>query len=172
MKEKAPNKGSKTYWLCVCDCGVEKPVQTSHLRSGVTTSCGQNICPYHKNGFFQDDTEKVCPICNKSFITSNKKRKYCYDCKPEGSKTNGIEIYRKAIKKKLVELKGGKCAICGYDKSLRALTFHHRNKNEKLFSISSATLHTLEEYLEEIEKCDLLCANCHAELHEHEDNEE
>lgn len=38
--ERAPNKGSKTMWLCKCDCGNTKSIKTYSLTSGVTKSCG------------------------------------------------------------------------------------------------------------------------------------
>ena len=37
---KAPSRSGKTYWLCKCECGNEKEIQTSHLRNGSITSCG------------------------------------------------------------------------------------------------------------------------------------
>lgn len=36
----AENIGGRTAWLCRCDCGREKVVKTSRLRSGHTSSCG------------------------------------------------------------------------------------------------------------------------------------
>ena len=74
-------------------------------------------------------------------------------------------------KREFIEMKGGGCMVCGYNKSLRALTFHHRNPLEKVFSLDIRKLsnHTYQMCLEEIEKCDLLCFNCHMELHELED---
>ena len=36
----AENIGSRTAWLCRCDCGAEAVVPTCHLRSGHTKSCG------------------------------------------------------------------------------------------------------------------------------------
>ena len=63
--------------------------------------------------------------------------------------------------------KGGKCEICGYDKNLAALDFHHVNPEEKEFQIdarkfANSNLNTLKE---ELDKCILVCANCHRELH-------
>lgn len=56
------------------------------------------------------------------------------------------------------------CAICGYDKHPAALQFHHRVSEEKLFNIGSIlTSKSLEVIMTEIEKCDVLCSNCHAE---------
>ena len=37
---RAPNRGRQTMWFCICDCGNEKTVGASHLKSGHTKSCG------------------------------------------------------------------------------------------------------------------------------------
>ncbi len=66
-----------------------------------------------------------------------------------------------------VQYGGGKCQICGYAKSIRALTFHHRNPSEKDFGLSDRGLtRSWEKTKNEIKKCVLLCANCHAEVHD------
>lgn len=58
------------------------------------------------------------------------------------------------------------CKECGYCKHPRALEFHHRDPVTKKFDISSgATVYGLKRVLEEVDKCDVLCANCHA-IHE------
>ena len=70
-------------------------------------------------------------------------------------------------KKKFVLLLGGECKHCGYKKNLACLAFHHRNPEEKNFPLSSKELgmYKEERLLEEVAKCDLLCHNCHVELH-------
>ena len=70
-------------------------------------------------------------------------------------------------KKKFVLSKGGCCSKCGYDKSLRALTFHHREPEKKEFNLTARELGMMSEarLLNEVNKCDLLCANCHMEEH-------
>ena len=60
---------------------------------------------------------------------------------------------------------GGICIKCGYNKSLSALQFHHRDPSKKEFHLGSKRGITLEKQLEELSKCDLVCANCHAEIH-------
>ena len=73
--------------------------------------------------------------------------------------------------KKLVLVGAGmeaKCVRCPYDRSLAALDFHHRDPTQKSFAVLTGT-HTLEERIAEAKKCDLLCANCHRELHEAEE---
>lgn len=71
----------------------------------------------------------------------------------------------KQLKEKLVKLKGGECNICGYKRSLSALHFHHVNPFEKKFNISDRNKLD-DELIEELDKCILVCAACHAECHE------
>lgn len=59
---------------------------------------------------------------------------------------------------------GGKCIICGYDKCLSALAFHHINPWDKEFEIGSKM--SWEVIVQELKKCELVCSNCHAEIHE------
>ena len=73
---------------------------------------------------------------------------------------------RKHNKKRALEICQNKCYICGYDKCEAALEFHHRNKKLKRFAISNG-LHLPWNVLKtEINKCVLLCSNCHKEFHE------
>lgn len=63
--------------------------------------------------------------------------------------------------------RGGKCERCGYDKNIAALDFHHTNPDEKEFQIDMRHFsnHSLEKLQAELDKCILLCANCHREEH-------
>ena len=63
--------------------------------------------------------------------------------------------------------RGGKCEICGYDKNIAALEFHHKDPNQKELKLDARTWASgkLEDIQSELEKCSLLCANCHRELH-------
>jgi hypothetical protein len=62
---------------------------------------------------------------------------------------------------------GGRCQICGYNQDCpAAFDFHHRDPEEKLFSIGAAgLLGRWEDLLRELAKCVLLCCRCHAEVH-------
>ena len=68
-------------------------------------------------------------------------------------------------RKKLDEYRGGlKCQQCGIDDH-RVMEFHHRDPSKKDNSISSMLTHSWKRIVREIEKCDVLCANCHRILH-------
>ena len=80
-----------------------------------------------------------------------------------------VKEYRRKKKLWAIDYLGGKCKICGYDKCASALEFHHRNPEEKEFSISKYQNSTYERLKKELDKCDLLCANCHREQHVEDD---
>ena len=69
------------------------------------------------------------------------------------------------LKIKCVEYKGGKCERCGYNKCMRALSFHHLDPKQKDFQISGAHCRKWDIVQKELDKCILLCCNCHAEIH-------
>lgn len=75
----------------------------------------------------------------------------------------------RAFKRKLelISLCGGGCKLCGYKKNIAALEFHHKVPTKKKMQLDIRRLsnHSMKSILEELEKCILLCANCHRELH-------
>jgi hypothetical protein len=129
-------------------------------------------------------------IEDKEFNLQN--RKFCLKCSPFGNRNtspndpiirvarkwkdyskeqktaNMIASYYRALKirRELFQKSGGKCQKCGYSKCKRALTFHHRNANEKLFGLTLNNLWSKKRELinKEAEKCDILCMNCHIEI--------
>ncbi len=76
-----------------------------------------------------------------------------------------VTNHHRKQKRRAIEYKGGACEVCGYSKSPAAMVFHHRNPSEKDFSISHRNL-SWENLVVELDKCDLLCQNCHSEEHE------
>ena len=77
-----------------------------------------------------------------------------------------VTARRKKLKKMAIEYKGGKCIFCGYNKCNDALDFHHLNSKEKEFGLSVRGLtRSWKKIKEELNKCILVCANCHRELH-------
>ncbi len=130
-------------------------------------ACQAKMQRYRKQNNI-DSSIKICPKCGKKFRikTSAYGRRYCYDCIPEYEhRLNGNEI-RKIIKRWAVEYKGGKCQCCGYNTCIEALEFHHLNPEEKDFILSDRNLVTdWEQIKPEIDKCILVCSNCHKEIH-------
>lgn len=95
------------------------------------------------------------------FVLDGKNHFKCLKCRNEA-----VQKRREVVKQKAVEYKGGKCEICGYDKCIDALEFHHINPEEKDFGISKkGYTRSWEKVKEEVDKCMLLCANCHREIH-------
>lgn len=73
---------------------------------------------------------------------------------------------RRKIKMMVVEYKGGKCVICGYKKYVGAFDLHHIDGSTKEFGLSMQGLtRSWEKTKAEADKCVLVCANCHREIH-------
>ena len=76
-----------------------------------------------------------------------------------------VSARRRRVKEILVAEAGGQCVTCGYDRSIAALEFHHRDPDTKRFGLAAGGLtRSLAAAREEAGKCDLLCSNCHAEV--------
>lgn len=72
---------------------------------------------------------------------------------------------RRKVKRILVDEAGGRCALCGYDRCIAALHFHHLDPSSKKFHLSMhGAARSLASARVEMAKCMLLCANCHAEV--------
>src|SRR3989304_512914 len=132
-------------------------------------------------------------VCVEGKIASLQNRKFCLTCSPyKGHNTKSDDPAREAktvneyafwspskkkrhqartslrgllLRERAIEAAGGKCIRCGYDKCLRNMQFHHRDPALKLFAISAVNIRIRqwEEIVTEIQKCDLLCSNCHGE---------
>lgn len=112
----------------------------------VCSKCGieKPITEYHKNGFDR--------------LGNQKYRGYCKTC------ANKREMERYWEKRNYVDLQRTQCAKCGDDRSY-VLDFHHKNAEEKDFTIGKMKKGSLEIIQSEIDKCVCLCANCHREFH-------
>jgi hypothetical protein len=122
-------------------------------------------------------------------------RRFCLECSPFGAhntsrtppgslepaeldeyrrKKRNAKTYRyqkrrrKEVKQELIAARGGRCVDCGYSGVSTVLDFHHRDPTAKDFSISSFG-GAYSRLLVEVEKCDLLCANCHRLRHAAQD---
>jgi hypothetical protein len=102
------------------------------------------ICPHHgetqhvrePRGYFR------CRLCRQEAVVQRRRR----------------------VKEILVNEAGGGCRLCGYDRCLAALEFHHVDPDLKEFGVARRGAHGLERLRVEVLKCVLLCSNCHAEV--------
>lgn len=103
----------------------------------------------------------LCLLCNKEYIYDRNKWHCLHKC--ASCSANEQRVNRKI---KMIKYKGGKCCRCGYNKCARALDFHHRNASEKTFNISGNHTLSWAKLKAELDKCDLVCSNCHREIEE------
>ena len=97
----------------------------------------------------------------RSRAAKNGDRIRCAQCN-----VDAVNRRRRELKVKAVEYKGGKCERCGYDKYVGALQFHHLDPAEKDFGIGHrGYTASWDKVKAELDKCAILCANCHAEEH-------
>lgn len=117
---------------------------------------------------------KVCRTCKEekpvtSFFSNgtqpNGRKKYKPDCgicshfKQKSAHYNKIASILQELNRLL------ECELCGYNKNWSALCFHHIEEEEKEFEVNEARTASRERVKAEIEKCALLCHNCHMEVH-------
>jgi hypothetical protein len=77
-----------------------------------------------------------------------------------------VQKRRRTIRQKAIDYKGGHCQACGYSNCHEALEFHHLEGTGKDFGISDrGYTRSWKRIVEELDKCVLLCANCHREVH-------
>jgi hypothetical protein len=81
--------------------------------------------------------------------------------------SNYVMEWRRRVKIRLIEYKGGKCEKCGYNKKIPATyDFHHKDASQKDFGIATkGHCRNIESLKQEVDKCLLVCRNCHAEIH-------
>jgi hypothetical protein len=103
---------------------------------------------------------RVCPTHGEQLFRANGSGFRCPRCN-----VDRVVERRRTVKAMLVEEAGGACQVCGYDRCLRALEFHHRDPDGKDFNIARhGHTRSLERARAEAAKCVLLCSNCHMEV--------
>lgn len=158
--QRAPNRSGKTYWLCKCDCGAIKEIQTTHLRNGKTVSCGCLRAVPKENEFclncgipLNKYQKKYCSLkCqqdyqNKDYLEKWKKGEKS-GLKKSGNSSKMSDIVRDYLLKKT----DYKCQRCGWGEKNPItgkvpLEIHHIDGNR---------MNNNEENLE------VLCPNCHS----------
>jgi predicted transcriptional regulator len=122
------------------------------------------------NGLFCVNCQKELLGYNTTYCNNKCKCAYYYKNNKEVAKASSNRYQRSKSKERkllLIEMSGGGCEICGYNKNYAALVFHHKDPKNKTFTLDSRKLSNTnwESILLEFEKCQCLCANCHAEVH-------
>ena len=116
------------------------------METKICSKCGveKPITDYHKNGFDNKGNQKY--------------RGYCKTC------ANKREMERYWDKRAFVDAQRTQCIKCGETRSY-VLDFHHKNETEKSFTIGAMKRGNKDIIQKELDKCVVLCANCHRELH-------
>jgi hypothetical protein len=106
-----------------------------------------------------DEKECICKVCGNPFKYIKGKTARMEQC------LRCIKAQqRQRTKAKAVAYKDGKCILCGYDRHITSLTFHHLDPENKRFNISHNLNQSWETLKQELDKCVLLCRNCHGEV--------
>jgi len=111
---------------------------------------------------------KTCPKCKETKPTSefhfkkteNRFNSWCKQC------VYGLQKGRWTARKiEAIKLMGEKCCKCGYDKNISALEFHHLEAKDKELQWNKLRQVGWESVIKELQKCIMVCANCHRETH-------
>ena len=131
--------GNRVYCLNCSPVGF-KAGNLPHLR-GAIRKCCRCVREYP----YERDSGHGWTRCNSCIVNSRRGR----------------------VRHKAIRYKGGKCVVCGYAKMCRSLVFHHLDPSDKDFEVSSSTASlSWERIKSELDKCILVCANCHGEIHD------
>ena len=110
---------------------------------------------------------RVCLTCEQVFLATDNRAKYCgTKCRNNSPskkiRTNEFQQKRREMIN-AVKLERG-CRICGYNAHAAALQFNHI-RGDKSFEISRDPKRAWSAVMSEIDKCEVLCANCHRKFH-------
>lgn len=162
VEEKLTIPQLMEYWKCgrgtICnrkkEWGLKGKSPNSKVRDNgdgtkTCSSCNvsKDLSEFYSNGFSSNGVKKIKPLCKLCSTDSDRKR----------VTELLIDILRELNREYA-------CEICGYDKNSAAIHFHH-NTGEKNFDISSGKTFSRERLMTEIMLCQVLCSNCHAEVH-------
>jgi hypothetical protein len=142
---------------------------------GKCTSCGESrlhllsfhhIDPGHKIFSIGSRDHRISDI----FEEGRKCKLLCYNCHMELHYGEYNKQPRRIAYKKLMldYLKTTKCSACGYSKCLACLEFHHVDSSDKIFQLSKMKGFSKglpNNVKDELDKCVVLCSNCHHDIH-------
>lgn len=113
--------------------------------------------------------KKICLPESQKGIECRCGRIYDYDARKGHTlkECNSCRTNRNRFKfnRQCIDYKGGRCIECGYNETMGALSFHHRDPKTKKFSMAGNHNRSWKSVKSELDKCDLLCLNCHSKKH-------
>ena len=126
----------------------------------------KNIQLYYDDNHTLRDCQKKFGYCRPTLIKylKTRSRTELHNEQKRRRNVEGVISWRRRTKQKLAEYKGGKCKYCGYNKYIGNLTFHHLDPMKKDTGISGSSI-SFEKLKNEVDKCELVCHNCHGEIH-------
>jgi uncharacterized CHY-type Zn-finger protein len=141
---------------------MEKEDITRYVEQGLNNSqiaklisCHRTTVPkkMKKFGIVRNKNKNViCKLCKKDLGANEKNDSKCYTC--------ATRVRRYRTKFAAVKYKGGICEHCGWIGSIAAFDFHHIDANKE-FTLKSCAHKKWDLIKKELDKCKLLCSNCH-----------
>jgi 5-methylcytosine-specific restriction endonuclease McrA len=106
-----------------------------------------------------------CDKTNKEdfYGRSGRPGKFMGVCKEHHNQ--GRTKLNRSVKQRCIDYLGGSCQLCGYKRCNSALELHHKDPNEKDPDYLKLRNRSFEKIEKELDKCALLCSNCHREVH-------
>lgn len=93
------------------------------------------------------------------YVSKGYRKKECMPCRQRVKKERMERLLAKCV-----AYKGGKCVLCGLVDHSCVYDFHHRDATTKSFGLNSKKGNSFDSRVEELDKCDLVCARCHSKL--------
>lgn len=180
LKEKIIKlrKEGKSYSEISNELGCSKSTVSFHCKNEALNDIGldqskrlsedeiDELKSYYKNHSIKETSKKfkVSGTTVKKYV---EKKRVFFESDDDKRKANykRVKSFRNRLKERAVEYKGGKCALCGYNRCVKSFDFHHLDPKEKDFTVGSNSNISWDRLKKEIDKCILLCANCHREVH-------
>ena len=172
-------KEGKTYNEIISELNCAKSTVSYHCKKEGLSNLKEKI------ELSQEDIEKIKELYIGCITKKSLSERYRVSEYEIGKYTKGLKRYsrfkeglttkqkqiivvterRRKLKEMAIEYKGGKCEKCGYKKCNNALDFHHLDPKEKDFNIGNGHTRSWDRLKKELDKCILVCANCHREIH-------
>lgn len=136
------------------------------MKKCTTCQTDKELTCFNKKHTTKDGLQNICRECNKSHSKQYYQNNIIKHRKVISERQNKIRTQNTII---VNQIRSKGCSICG-EKSICCLDFHHLDPSEKEYGVAQmlGTGYSLEKIKKEIDKCILVCSNCHRKIHNHE----